>query len=87
MANFFKSWKSHWTVGYLYGLTLCVLPRKKAEKRIVKLDIWGWEREVKQHDPDLSPHQIQEAKAWGQGARKARRVNPPLPSPPYPKEA
>ena len=82
--GFFTDWRSHYTVGYLYGITLCVLSDEKASQKIVALDLWGWEREVEQHDPDLTPHQIEEAAAWGLGARKARGVNPPQPSPPYP---
>lgn len=35
------------------------------------LDRWAWDREVAQHDPKLSPHQIREAAAWGAGARAA----------------
>lgn len=82
--GFFTDWRSHYAVGYAYGLTLRVLSKASAEQKIVELDIWGWIREVAQHDSDLTLHQIEEAKAWGAGARKARGVNPPLPVPPYP---
>jgi len=74
----------HRLAGFGYGLTLRVLPKAKAEQKIVKLDIWGWNREVAQHDPELNPHQIGEARAWGEGARLARGLNPPYPVPPYP---
>jgi hypothetical protein len=85
--GFFKDWRSHYVVGFAYGLTLRVLPKVKAEQKIVELDIWSFNREVRQHDPDLTPHQIQEAQAWGKGARAARGLNPPLPVPPYPLHA
>lgn len=87
--GFFNSWKSHYFAGWLYGHTLAVFSDEKAAKKIVALDIWGWNREWEQNlagqnpnDP-MSDHQIEEAKAWGKGARKARGVNPPLPTPPY----
>lgn len=82
--GFFKDWRSHFTVGYAYGLTLKLVSKEKAIAKIIELDVWGWNREVAQHDPDLTPHQIEEAMAWGAGARAARGVNPPFPVPPYP---
>jgi len=75
---------NHWLAGYGYGLGLRFVSRVKAEAAIVRLDLWGWAREVTQHDSDLSPHQRAEARAWGEGARFARGLNPPLPKPPYP---
>lgn len=88
--GFFSDWRSHYVAGYLYGVTLCVFSDEKASQKIVELDIWAWNREWEQNlegenpnDP-MSPHQIQEAKSWGQGARSARRVNPLLPTPPFP---
>lgn len=87
--GFFTDWRSHYTVGYLYGMTLSVLSDEKAAQKIVKLDIWGWDREWEQNlkgvnpnDP-MSAHQIEEASAWGKGARKARGINPTQPNPPY----
>jgi hypothetical protein len=88
-GGFFKSWKSHYTAGFLYGVTLRALPKSVAEQEIVELDRWAWAREWKQNqagqDPNdpMSDRQIKEAVAWGLGARKARGVNPPLPVPPY----
>jgi len=82
--GFFNDWRSHYTVGYAYGLTLRFLSDAKAIQKIVELDIWGWNREVAQHDSDLSLHQIEEAAAWGKGARSARDLYPPYPVPPYP---
>ena len=82
--GFFNDWRSHYAVGFAYGLTLRLLSDERAERKIVELDILGWQREVAQHDPDLSPHQIEEAAAWGKGARAARNLNLPLPVPPYP---
>jgi len=82
--GFFNDWRSHYTVGFAYGVALRFLPDSKAEQKIVELDRWGWAREVAQHDPDLTQHQIEEAAAWGKGARAARRLNPPKPVPPYP---
>lgn len=84
---FFRDWRSHYTVGYAYGLTLLVLPKTKVEQKIVKLDIWGWNREVAQHDDTLTEHQQQEAAAWGAGARKATGlINLSYPHPPYPND-
>jgi len=82
--GFFNDWRSHYTAGFAYGLLLRALSDTAAEKKIVNLYIWGWEREVAQHDPDLTPHQIEEARAWGDGASKARRLSVGLPTPPYP---
>ena len=91
--GFFTDWRSHYAVGFTYGLTLRLLSKTVAEQKIVELDIWGWEREWEQNlkgenpnDP-MSSHQIEEAAAWGKGARAARGLNPPLPVPPYPLHA
>jgi len=88
--GFFTDWRSHYAVGYAYGMTLSILSDVGAAAKIVALDLWAYEREWQQNlegenpnDP-MSDKQIQEAKAWGLGARKARGVNPPQPSPPYP---
>ena len=87
--GFFSDHRTHYTIGYLYGATLAVLSDEKAAKKIVALDIWAWNREWKQNlegenpnDP-MSSHQVEEAVAWGKGARKSRGINPPYPVPPY----
>lgn len=87
--GFFNDWRSHYAAGYLYGLTLRAYWPSVAIHKIRELDKWAWEREWKQNlagqnpnDP-MSPHQVEEAKAWGKGARKACRLNPPYPVPPY----
>lgn len=82
--GFFTSYKSHYTAGFAYGLTLRLLPKRAAKAKIVELYKWGFAREVAQHDPDLNEHQLKEARAWGEGASKARGVDVPLPVPPYP---
>ena len=78
--------KLHFVAGFGIGLTLRFLPRAAAERKINELDIFGWNRELRQHPGDdvLTPHQIAEARAWGEGARRSRGLNPPFPSPPYP---
>ena len=89
--GFFKDWRSHYVVGYAYGLTLKTLKlsNDKIEKRIQDLDAWGykreWEQNLNANNPNdvMSEHQMQEAKAWGKGARKSSGLNPPLPTPPY----
>lgn len=80
----------HRAYGYVLGLGMRLLSSHHAARRIRQLDLWAWDREWKQNqagenpnDP-MSPHQVAEAKAWGEGARLARRVNPPFPVPPYP---
>lgn len=84
--SFFNSYKSHYLVGFLYGLGLSVLSDAQAEDKIIDLYIWAWDREVAQHDPELSLHQIREARAWGDGAAKARRLDVSIPVPPYPND-
>jgi len=87
--SFFNDWRAHYVVGYTIGLALHFVPVAKAKQKIVELDLWGWNRELEQNlkgknpnDP-MSDHQIEEAKAWGKGARDATGLNPPYPSPPY----
>lgn len=90
--GFFTDWRSHYVAGYAYGLVLKTLSLSDGAlgKRILDLDLRGWEREWKQNlkskNPNtvMSEHQVQEARAWGQGARKSTGLNPPFPSPPYP---
>lgn len=88
--GFFRDWRSHYTVGFAYGIALRATPKAYAEKKIIELDHWAWEREWEQNlvsthpNEIMSAHQQQEARAWGDGARAARGVNPPRPSPPYP---
>ena len=72
--NFFTSWRSHWTVGALYGVVLWFVPNSVAKKAVDKLDKWGVEREIAQHDDDLTTHQLKEATSWADGARFVRRV-------------
>lgn len=82
---YFKSWRFHRDLGWLLGLGLRLSPRHVAEKRIVALDLWAYNREWAQNmankspKKELSAHQREEAEAWGQGARKSSGLNPPLP--------
>jgi len=80
---------NHRFAGFLFGLTLRLRSEAKATELILDLDRWAYEREWIQNwegenpnDP-MSEHQIAEAKAWGLGARAARGIDPPFPSPPY----
>ena len=88
--GFFNNWKSHYAIGFAYGLALRVASKNAAEAEIMDLDIWAWDREWEQNlkgkNPNnpMSEKQVKEARAWGEGARKARGVNPPFPIPPYP---
>jgi len=89
-VGFFTDFRSHYTAGYLYGLTLHLDWDGVASKKIQALDVWAWNREWEQNlkgqnpnDP-MSDHQVKEARSWGEGARKARGINPAFPSPPYP---
>ena len=71
--------------GAAMALPWALLPRSTRRGRLFWIDLWAWEREVAQHDPDLTPHQIEEAKAWGVGARRVLRLKgEPYPSLPYP---
>lgn len=72
IGGFFKAIRFYW----------CSFLRRQSKVR--EIDLYGWAREVEQHDPNLTPPQIAEARAWGLGARAALRVNPPFPQPPYP---
>jgi len=78
-----KDERLHWLGGFSYGLLLRFAPKKDRLQDLQDLDYWAWEREVKQHDPNLNAHQVREAMAWGKGARKALRIYPPYPDPPY----
>lgn len=85
--SFFKSWRSHYTAGYLLGL---IMPRDQRAAHIADLDRWAWQREWRQNlkanhpNETLSAHQLKEAAAWGAGARQSTGVDTPYPSPPYP---
>ena len=85
--SFFNDWRSHYTAGFLYGVSLRIVSRSAAEQKIIELDLWAWNREVEQHDPELTPHQIEEAMAWGRGARRGLGLSLPFPVPPYPLHA
>lgn len=75
----------HYWGGYWMALPWWFRFMAERLKRLEQIDLYGWAREVAQHDPQLTPHQIEEAKAWGLGARKALRLPAvPFPSPPYP---
>ena len=82
----------HRLVGIAYGLGLRFRSKQRATAAILALDLWAYNREWEQNllgenpnDP-MSPHQLAEARAWGEGARAARGLNPPFPVPPYPSE-
>ena len=88
--SFFTDHRSHYVVGFLYGLTL--RSRSEVDRRtaIFQLDMWAWGREwaqnLKSNHPNeqLSEHQQREGRAWGLGARKACGITDlPFPSPPY----
>jgi len=67
---------SHYAVGYGWGWLWRFAPLRWKEARAIRLDEWGWAREVRQHDPTLSPHQQAEALAWGDGFRVAANLPP-----------
>jgi hypothetical protein len=64
----------HYLGGFFKALPLRFASRRKRIARIREIDLFGWEREVEQHDLDLNDHQIREAAAWGVGARDALRL-------------
>ena len=75
---------------YLGGFSRS-LPHRWAPKIVryawmKQIYLYGWAREMRQHRPNkkLTPHQISEARAWGDGAAKALRLDPLAPVPPYP---
>ena len=77
----------HFWGGFWMGLRASWKPLAKRQARLLRIYLYGWNREVEQHGPDLSPHQVAEARAWGLGAAKALRLKgSPAPSPPYPSE-
>lgn len=90
--GFFKDWRSHYTAGFLYGLGLRLVREADAEQDILNLDLWGyareWDQNLRGENPNdsLSSHQLQEAAAWGAGARKGRGIDLSYPSPPYPED-
>lgn len=67
---------NHYAAGFALGVLMRWLPRRVRERRALQLDDWGWNREVLQHDPELSPHQVAEAHAWGDGYRVAAGLPP-----------
>ena len=87
--SFFRSWKSHYLGGYLWGLTLLGTPARIRDA-IERLDRWAYDREWRQNlksntpNAELSAHQLKEAMAWGAGARGAVSLDATYPSPPYP---
>ena len=87
--SFFTDWRSHYTVGYVIGLSLFTLGSAERSKVIDRLDRWAWAREWKQNrasntpNPVMSKKQQKEAAAWGAGARAATGSDDPYPSPPY----
>lgn len=84
-ADYFYSWHVHYDCGFAYGVALRLVPARVARRRIKALYEWGWTRECRQH-PDqhgLTPHQVKEARAWGDGASAGRGIAPEPPSPPY----
>ncbi len=87
--GFFKSWRSHYFAGWLYGVTMARESVAERKVAIWNLDLWAynreWQQNLKANHPNakLSEHQTREAMAWGAGARAAAGVFPPYPSPPY----
>lgn len=87
--SFFKSWRSHYTAGFLLGLALRPAVEGVRRAAITRLDRWAYEREWAQNlkanhpNPELSAHSLREAMAWGAGARQATGLDQPYPSPPY----
>ena len=79
----FDEWL-HFLGGYFKALPWRIAAVGVRHQRVHDVDLYGWAREVAQHDPDLNEHQVREAKAWGRGARACLGVDPPYPSPPYP---
>jgi len=89
--GYFNSWRIHYHVGFIYGLFSRGQSDEQKRIDIQSLDIWGydreWEQNLKGQNPNdpMSDHQIQEAAAWGAGARRAAGVEDlPYPQPPYP---
>ena len=74
----------HRAYGFAYGLALRLLPWEAAARAIMRLDLWAWRRELEQHGGEMTPHGLAEARAWGEGARRARGIPIQWPSPPYP---
>lgn len=74
----------HYLGGYAMALPWRLCRRAARVARVDEIDRYGWAREVEQHDEVLTPHQVEEARAWGRGARAALGVDPPWPVPPYP---
>lgn len=72
--------RSHYAAGYGLGLLWRFAPRSRSEAQAMKLDQWAWKREERQNlageNPNhpMSVHQQQEARAWGEGFRKAARL-------------
>ena len=75
----------HFLGGFFLGLRSAFKSQPLRVAALRTIYLYGWQREVAQHDADLNEHQIAEARAWGLGAAKALRLAPwPAPSPPYP---
>jgi hypothetical protein len=70
--------------GFALALPWSWLPRSYRLARLRDIDFYAWNREVSQHDPELTPHQIAEAAAWGAGARRVLRLTGTPYPPPYP---
>lgn len=74
----------HFLGGWFKGLPWRWASYHARLARVYEVDRWAWAREVAQHDPDLTPHQIREAAAWGAGTRAAVRLPAAPWAPPYP---
>jgi len=75
----------HFLGGFAMALPYAFSSAAIRFRELRRIYVYGWDREVAQHDPDLSEHQIREARAWGLGAaRPLRLVGTPAPMPPYP---
>ena len=78
------------TLHYLGGFTKAAWRRcftsKFSTTIIYEIDVWAFNREwaqnlAGQHPNDpMSQHQIDEAGAWGAGARQALGIDPPRPA-------
>ena len=82
----------HYWGGFFLALPYRFLGQDFRDLRVYDIDIWAFNREWRQNLKGKNPNypmsnaQLNEAKAWGKGARAALRVGTPYPSPPYPPE-
>ena len=81
------SWDNllHWLGGFAKAAPYRLLSNEMKVARVLVIDQWAFDREWEQNlggqnpnDP-MSNHQIEEAKAWGKGARCALGVDVDFP--------